>query len=101
MAFFSGSALASPKSFDKGIDLDGLIRFEDVHKRYRVYSRRYRSLKGFVVHRRFGEWEDRWALKGVSFEVRPGTSLGLIGPNGAGKSTTLKLIARILATDRG
>ncbi len=77
------------------------IALEDVHKRYRIYRERYRSLKEIVVHRRFGDWEDRWALRGVSFEVEPGSTFGLIGPNGAGKSTTLKLIAGILRPDRG
>lgn len=78
-----------------------VIQLEDVHKRYRIYRRRYQSMKEIFVHRRLGEWEDHWALRGVSFEVLAGTTLGLIGPNGAGKSTTLKLMARILAPDRG
>ncbi|HLQ60611.1 MAG TPA: ATP-binding cassette domain-containing protein, partial [Candidatus Acidoferrales bacterium] len=72
------------------------VELHDVHKRYRVYHERYFDLKEVLIRRRFGEWEDRWALRGVSFQVEPGHTFGLIGPNGAGKSTTLKLIARIL-----
>ena len=32
------------------------------------------------------------AVRGLSFEVRPGQIIGLIGPNGAGKSSTLHAI---------
>lgn len=78
-----------------------VIRLEDVHKRYRIYRRRYQSVKEILVHRRLGEWEDHWAVKGITLDVEKGTTLGLLGPNGAGKSTTLKLMARILTPDKG
>ncbi len=42
-----------------------------------------------------------WALKGISFEVKAGETVGIIGPNGAGKSTLLKLISRITLPTEG
>src|SRR5687767_14298054 len=42
-----------------------------------------------------------WALRDVSFDVKPGQALGIIGPNGAGKSTTLKLLTKIHRPTKG
>ena len=60
----------------------------------RRLTRRART-PGDLVSGRF------WALRDVSFVVRPGEALGIIGPNGAGKSTVLKLLTRILRPSRG
>jgi lipopolysaccharide transport system ATP-binding protein len=45
--------------------------------------------------------EDFWALRDVSFEVKPGERLGIIGRNGAGKSTMLKVLSRITEPTTG
>ena len=45
--------------------------------------------------------DDFWAVRDVSFEVKPGQALGIIGGNGAGKSTTLKLLTKVLVPTRG
>jgi ATP-binding cassette subfamily B protein len=45
--------------------------------------------------------EPRWALRGVSFTVRPGETLALVGHTGAGKSTVVNLLLRYYDPQRG
>ena len=50
------------------------------------------------LHRRFGPLR---VLTGVSGEVGPGEALLVVGSNGSGKSTLLRVLAGLLAPERG
>jgi len=44
---------------------------------------------------------DRWAVRHVSFALRPGERIALVGENGAGKTTLTKLLARLYDPTEG
>ncbi|CAI9767414.1 unnamed protein product [Fraxinus pennsylvanica] len=50
------------------------------------------------VYKSFGE---KHILRGVNFKIRLGEAVGIIGPSGTGKSTILKIMAGLLAPDKG
>ncbi len=83
--------------------MSGTLSFQDVGMCFRMYRERVNTLKeavlGLFRHRK--TYEDFWALRHVSFEVRPGESVGLIGHNGSGKSTLLRIAAGVLRPTEG
>lgn len=79
------------------------IRLQEVSLRYRLAKQRIPSIKEFAIHWMRGAltYEDLWALRDVSFEIRQGETVGIVGRNGAGKSTLLKVVSRVLKPSQG
>ena len=47
------------------------------------------------------QFNDLWAVNGVTLSVKPGQLLALLGQNGAGKTTTIRMLTALLAPTRG
>ncbi|MFO7881333.1 MAG: ABC transporter ATP-binding protein [Kosmotogaceae bacterium] len=45
--------------------------------------------------------DDKYAVNGISFEIKEGEIFGFLGPNGAGKSTTQKILTGLLSIQKG
>ncbi len=80
---------------------DHAIEVRDVKKKFKVYHDKGYTLKEKAIFSFRNQYEERWILKGISFDVKKGEAVGLIGHNGCGKSTTLKLLTRIMYPDSG
>ncbi len=86
-----------------------VIRAHNLSKCYLIYDRPQDRLKQSIVprlQRLIGKpphayYREFWALRGVSFEVRKGETVGIIGRNGAGKSTLLQILCGTLHPNGG
>ena len=68
------------------------IVINNLGKKYKRYPSNWARLVEWFTGGQYCIHEDRWALRGMSFEVESGEAVGIIGQNGAGKSTLLKIL---------
>lgn len=81
--------------------VESAISVKNLSKKYRRFANTADTLKE-LLHPFGKKYHDEfWALKGVSFEVKKGETIGLIGRNGSGKSTLLQVLCGILQPTSG
>ncbi len=77
------------------------IRVRDLHLDYEIFEDRRAAIRDRIVKRQGTGKSVVRALKGVSFDVEQGESVGVIGSNGSGKSTLLSAIAGLMPPTSG
>lgn len=77
------------------------ISVRDLHLDYELFEDRRAALRDRIVKREGTGHSVVRAIRGVSFDVLEGQSVGIIGSNGSGKSTLLTAIAGLLPPTTG
>ena len=92
-----------PMPVSDSVDDSVSVKVEDLHVTYRTTFEKVPTLKKTLM--RLGRSEksirEVEAVKGVSFQLRHGSVLGIVGANGAGKSTLVRTVAGILPPTSG
>lgn len=80
-----------------------MVKVDNLGICFNLAKERVDSLKEYFLKFTKGSlhFEEFWALKDVSIEIRRGDFYGLVGINGSGKSTLLKTIAGVFKPTEG
>lgn len=97
-------------SFNVNTLMSSPIQLESISKCYRIFQNPQDRFKQALLDQFQGVsgrknasplYREHWALRDVSFALKPGEAVGILGRNGAGKSTLLQIVVGTLEPTSG
>ena len=85
------------------VNTENIIEVKNVTMRFNLAEEKTDTIKEYILKLLRGKlhFNEFFALKDVSFNVKRGEAVALIGVNGSGKSTMLKIIAGVMYPTKG
>lgn len=82
---------------------DIALSLSDIGMRFNLSTEKVDSVKEYFIKLMKHElkFDEFWALRNISFDVKKGERVGILGLNGAGKSTLMKVIAGVFRPTEG
>jgi ABC-type polysaccharide/polyol phosphate transport system ATPase subunit len=82
---------------------DTIIKVDDISMRFNLAKEKTESIKEYFIKRLRGKlkFDEFYALRDITLDIKRGESVALIGKNGSGKSTLLKCIAGVMYPTKG
>ena len=90
----------APSGLESFKQSNNAISVQNISKMFSLYNNPKDRLKQQIFrNKKF--YDEFWALRNVSFEMKSGESRGILGHNGAGKSTLLRILAGTITPTSG